>query len=68
MLLRDLLLQVLDAKKIRMTDEEMVNGGGPPVEIDEDLHSRQVGKIFSLALKLLLCVGTGLLHSVTRLS
>ena len=56
MLLRDLLLQVLDAKKIRMTDEEMVNGGGPPVEIDEDLHSRQVGKIVSLALKLLLCV------------
>lgn len=42
MLLRDFSLQDLDAKKIRMTDEEMANGGGSHVEIDEDLHSRQV--------------------------
>ncbi|KAH7624317.1 hypothetical protein Ndes2526B_g00502 [Nannochloris sp. 'desiccata'] len=32
----------LDSKKIRMSDQEMVNGGDTPVEIDEDLHSRQL--------------------------
>jgi hypothetical protein len=30
------------AKKTKMSDEHMVNGSGPAVEIDEDLHSRQV--------------------------
>ena len=38
-------LQDLDSKKIRMTDEEMINGdSGSPVDIDEDLHSRQASK------------------------
>jgi len=37
--------QDLKAKKIRMSDEEMVNGEGPSVEIDEDLHSRQASGI-----------------------
>ncbi len=34
--------QDLPAKKSKMTPDSEANGVGPAVEIDEDLHSRQV--------------------------